>query len=631
MSKNRLEGASFNKQEEILKFLKSDCPEIFSEGKIDCKKLKQTLGEEVDDGNERYGLNWAGKSDCFQVIQQQTTATLKPAESESVDFEKTGNLFIEGDNLEVLKVLQRSYYGKVKCIYIDPPYNTGNDFIYNDNFRKTKKQEMADSGDLDERGDLTRADGLSVNRRDSNGHFHSDWLNMMYPRLFLARNLLRQDGVIFVSIDDNEVHNLRMVMNEIFGEENFVANITWRKKNQISSDSGRFGNKIEHILVYSKGEIWMPNKLAIGDAYKNNFSNPNNDSMGLWQTVAITVSKGHRGGGYNYAIITPSGKSIERTWLYPEESFKKLLNGGRIYFGAKGDSVPRRIIYLSEVDGKIVDDLWLDAGTNRDGKLELYDILEGAFFDTPKPVLLIKRILELSTNSGSDDVVLDFFAGSGTTAQAVMEQNAEDGGNRKFICVQLLELCDENSEAYKAGYKTIAEISKERIRRAASAIATASQGREKDESKKIDLGFKVFKLDKSNFKIWSYSAKIPKDEQERELEQKRLLDTLDEFADNLEQGSEEKNILYELILKSGLDLDVPVVEKDFKGERYYDLDGGKLIIYLGEKISKEMGEFFQSQNPDKIICLERAFQNNDELKTNILLQAEQEDVDFKVV
>jgi adenine-specific DNA-methyltransferase len=562
-------------------------------------------------------------------VVKGTTVTLKPNEEESVDFDKTGNVFIDGDNLEVLKVLQRSYYGKIKCIYIDPPYNTGNDFIYNDNFRKTRKEELEDSGDLDENGDLTRADGLSTNRKDSNGHFHSDWLNMMYPRLFLARNLLKQDGVIFVSIDDNEVHNLRMIMNEIFGEENFVAQIIWEKKFSPQNDAKYLSDNHDYILLYCRSkEDWKPNLLPRTEKQNKRYLNPDNDFRGVWASSDLTVKRVTLKD--IYPIKVPSGREAlppkGRSWSISLEKFNKLVQDNRIWFGEKGDNMPRIKTFLSENQGGIVSTtIWKhkEVGHNQEAKQELKKIFNDlSNFDTPKPVRLIKKMLVLSTNK--EDIILDFFAGSGTTAQAVMEQNSEDDGDRKWICVQLPEKCDEKSEAFKAGYKNIAEIAKERIRLAGKKIF-------KENEKKVDLGFKSFKLDKSNFKIWQGKFK----------DGKSLLSALDDFIDNLEAGSTQKNILYELILKSGLDLNIPIQEKEFEGpvsaeatsgkERYYNLGDGKLIIYLGDKISKEMGEFFQNSKPEKIICLERAFQNNDELKANILLQAEQEDIDFKVI
>lgn len=615
MNKNKL-GSSFDKQEEILNFLKSDCPEIFSEGKVDCKKLKQTLGEEADDGNERYGLSWNGKSNCFKVIQEQTTATLKLAKDESVGFNKTQNLFIEGDNLEVLKVLQRSYYGKVKMIYIDPPYNTGGDFIYSDNFRKTKRKEMIESGELDGNGDLTRIDGLSLNRKDSNGHFHSDWLNMMYPRLFLARNLLQQDGVIFVSIDDNEVHNLRMMMNEIFGEENFIGSYVWNKKNVVQNDARHLSVNHEYILVFSRDfDSLKFNLIPRTEEQLKRYNNPDNDPKGNWTSVALQA----KSGSSTYEIEFENGvkwKPVNGT--YPrlsKESLLKAYKENRLWFGKDGKNVPRLKKYLSEVqDGTISSTLLLadDVGSTQLSKENLKRIMGNNFFDTPKPVNLMKRFLQLSTNK--KDLILDFFAGSGTIAQAVMEQNAKDEGSRKWICIQLPELCDEGSEAYKAGYKTIAEIGKERIRRAGKQIV-------KEGKNKVDAGFKVLKLDKSNFKVWQ--GKFENTE--------NLLNAMADFVDNVEKGSKEENILFELILKSGLDLNVPVEEKESGGEKYYSLDGGKLIVYLGKKITKELSEEIQKAKPEKFICLDGCFQNNDQLKTNISLQMEQEKIDFKVI
>jgi adenine-specific DNA-methyltransferase len=622
MQKNKL-GSSFNKQEEILNFLKSDLPEIFSEGKIDCKKLKLTLGEEVDDSNERYGLSWAGKSNCFRVIQEQTTATLKPDKDESVDFNKTQNLFIEGDNLEVLKVLQRSYYGKVKMIYIDPPYNTGGDFIYNDNFRKSKKDEMIESGEMNGDGDLVRADGLSVNHRDSNGHFHSDWLNMMYPRLFLARNLLRQDGVIFISIDDNEVQNLKMIMNEILGEENFIAQIEWQKRYTRSNNTDGFTSMIEHILVYARSGQFKPNLMKRNKEADDRYSNPDNDSRGVWKAMPFfSQATPAQRPNLCYEIVNPNtGEPIvpkRKAWRSEKSVFEKYNNNNVVWWGKDGKAkYPSIKRFLSEArEGMTPINFWdyKFAGSTDTANFEIKAIFEEKIFDTPKPTLLIKRMLELSTNNDESDIVLDFFAGSGTTAHAVMQQNADDEGNRKWICVQLPELCNEESEAYKTGYKTIAEIGKERIRRAGEKI--------KDKSdKKDDLGFKVLKMDKSNFKIWQGKFK----------DTENLLNAMAEFVDNVQKGSKEENILFELILKSGLDLNVPVEEKEFGGEKYYSLDGGKLVVYLGKKITKELSEEIQKAKPEKFICLDGCFQNNDQLKTNISLQMEQEKIDFKVI
>ena len=616
MEKNRF-GSSLNKQEELLNFLKSDLPEIFSEGKVDCKKLKQTLGEEIDDGNERYGLSWAGKSNCFKVIQEQTTATLKLNKNESKNFDETQNLFIEGDNLEVLKVLQRSYYGKVKMIYIDPPYNTGNDFIYNDKFQEDRNEYLESIGEKDDDGNLMRADGLSRNVKD-NGHYHSNWLNMMYPRLFLARNLLKQDGIIFVSIDDNEVKNLKMIMDEIFGEENFIGDIIWNSTKSVTN-TALISVSHTYNFVYAKNiqhYVENRNKFRLQET-GDGFSNPDNDPRGEWKADPFQV------GGWRpnqqYEIKNPKTGEIYKpnaggSWKNDFNKFQELLKDNRIVFGTSGEAGPQRKRFLSEAleRGRVTTTLWSDIETTTNGTQLLKKILGGNYFNNPKPISLIKKFAELCTKDS--DIVLDFFAGSGTTAHAVMGLNADDGGNRKWICVQLPELCDENSEAYKAGYKTIAEIGKERIRRAGDKI-------EKDNKNKIDLGFKALKIDKSNFKIWQ--GKFENSE--------GLLNAMEEFVDNVQKGSKEENILVELILKSGLDLNVPVEEKDFNGHKYYSLDGGKLIIYLGKQITKELAQEIQKTKPEKFICLDGCFQNNDQLKTNISLQMEQEKIDFKVI
>lgn len=654
MKKNKLKGSSLNKQEELLEFLKSDLPEIFSEGKIDCKKLKQTLGEEVDDSNERYGLSWAGKNNCFQTIQGQTTATLKPAKDESVDFDKTQNVFIEGDNLEVLKVLQRSYYGKVKMIYIDPPYNTGNDFIYNDKFQENRDEYLESIGEKDGNGNSLRIDGLSRNTKDS-GHYHSNWLNMMYPRLFLARNLLQQDGVIFVSIDDNEVKNLRMIMDEIFGEENLVGQFTVQTNPRGSQASKHLANVHEYILMYSKlvDELQIKGFSKEGRTIDEYSSMDENDKKyrllglrqrgGAWKRedrpnmfypifVNPKTSKVSLNKGESYYIKClpkrPTGEEGRWTW-----SKSKVKKDGKILFGKKvnrnGDGDFWDIFrkdYLEDEEGvekrSKPKTIWTDKKINyQNGRTEIKELFNGKdIFDFPKPAYLIKRMIDI-VDFDEGGIILDFFAGSGTTAQAVMEQNAKDGGNRRWICVQLPELCDEESEAYKAGYKTIAEIGKERIRRAGSAVAKAMA-----DKKKIDIGFKVLKLDKSNFKIWSYSAKASSDKQG-----KSILEYMEEFVDNVQKGSKEENILFELVLKSGLDLNVQVEEKKFGNDKYYSLDGGKLIIYLGKKITKEMAEEIKKAKPEKFICLDGCFQNNDQLKTNISLQLEQEKIDFKVI
>ena len=441
MDISRLDGQSLDPQAPVLARLMADMPELFSEGKLDPQKLKAALGEDAFAGQERYGLTWNGKSECFKKIQETTTKTLRPCREESADFDTTGNLFIEGDNLQVLKVLQRSYYGKVKMIYIDPPYNTGNDFIYSDRFTRTRKEELIANGSMDAQGNIINHDLYRQNTRDS-GHFHSNWLNMMYPRLFVAKSLLRPDGVIFVSIDDNEVKNLRAMMDEIFGEENFIGDIVWHSTKSVTN-TALISVSHTYNLIYAREVAYQKqNRTEFrlpedGDG----FSNPDNDPRGPWKADPFQV------GGWRpnqqYEIKNPKTGEIYRpnpgcSWKNELSKFNELLKDDRIVFGATGEAGPQRKRFLSEAEerGRVTTTFWDDVGTTTNGTQLLKRILGGNYFDNPKPVDLIKRFCQLSTKR--TDVVLDFFTGSGTTAHAVMQLNAEDGGSRKWICVQSL-------------------------------------------------------------------------------------------------------------------------------------------------------------------------------------------------
>lgn len=473
-----MDGYSQTPLKERLEALRNLIPEAFAEGKIDWEKLKAALGEEVNFSNERYVLNWAGKSDAFRIMQQPSAATLVPCKDESVSFDTTENIFIEGENMEVLKVLQKSYFGKVKMIYIDPPYNTGNDsFIYPDKFSETKEEYQKRVGDKDAEGYMMR-DGMFQKNSRENGQYHSNWLNMMMPRLYLAKSLLRDDGVIFVSIDDNEVHNLRLLMNEIFGEENFVCQFVWQRAFSPKNDARFVSNSHDYILMFAKQiEQFAIGRLARTEEANSRYSNPDNDSRGVWMSSDISVKT------YNpendYPITTPSGKIVEppagRCWRLSKNAFFERLQDNRIWFGPNGDGVPRIKRFLTDLkkEGMTPTSILLhsEVGHSQEGAQEVTKLLEAGAFDGPKPVRLLRRLLTLA-NLDKDSIILDFFAGSGTTAHAVMQLNKEDGGHRKFICVQLPELCDERSEAYKAGYKTIAEIAKERIRRAGAKLAS---------------------------------------------------------------------------------------------------------------------------------------------------------------
>lgn len=621
-----MDGYSITPQEERLKALRSLMPEVFNEGKIDWEKLKATLGENINFSNERYVLNWAGKSDAFRVMQQPSSATLVPCREESVDFDNTQNIFIEGENMEVLKVLQKSYFNKIKMIYIDPPYNTGNDsFIYPDKFSETKEEYMRRVGDKDEEGYMTR-EGMFRKNSKENGQYHSNWLNMMMPRLYLAKSLLREDGVIFVSIDDNEVHNLRLLMNEIFGEENFIAQLIWQKRKGGGNDSKYIAVDHEYILIYVKSiianESW---RIAYDKKYLARYEFEDEQGKFYYDTLS-------RNGLQNpiiYDVVCPDGHVIKNgTWQVSEKTFKEGLESGEIVFikTKKGNYSVVRKVRMPE--GKVSRSI-INHVTNKNSADEMDAIFENPkMFSNPKPSALLKLLFQLKPSSTEEDIILDFFAGSGTTAHAVMQLNKEDGGNRKYICVQLPELCDEKSEAYKAGYKTISEISKERIRRAGMKIRTeveAEQAKQKgrfdfEGEKPVmmpDLGFKVFKLAESNFKQWRDIKGSDKEDWKQQL-----IDFLDPLAKNATVG----NMVYELLLKSGKDLNSRIEHK----AGYYTVNDGELILML-ESATQETVDEVLAAHPQKVIALDNLFEGNDQLKTNTVLQMRDGGIEFKTI
>jgi adenine-specific DNA-methyltransferase len=627
-----MNGESLNIIQDRLEKLKTDFPEIFTEGKIDIEKFKATFTDDINFNNERYVLNWAGKSDAFKVLQIPTTATLKPQLDDSVNFDTTENIFIEGENLEVLKVLQKSYYGKVKCIIIDPPYNTGNDsFIYPDSFKENKEDYQKRIGEKDEEGYLMKEGIFRKNSKDS-GHYHSNWLSMMYPRLFLAKNLLREDGVIFVHIDDNEVHNLRMVMNEIFGEENFVAEFLWkRRQNADSRNQSNVSNDHEYILTYSKKLV--ANFLG-KEIDTSKYNNPDNDPRGPWASIDLSglATKDQRP-NLHYDITDPATNidykpNPDRGWSKSKEVLLRMIAEERVLFPKKPEGRPREKKFLKDLQKEHTGfSTWLDSGRvgfTTHGTRDLVDLLQGKFFDFPKPVMLIKFLLNQVTIS--EDTILDFFAGSGTTAHSVLELNKEDRGNRKFILVQLPEQSDENSEALKAGYKTIADISKERIRRVIKKIEAEKAEERKKKSEQIDfgdkeennldLGFKSFKLSPSNFKIWRGS----------EINEENLVQQLDAFTNPVREGSEKDNMLYELMIKAGYLL----TDKVEKLENFYSIKNGELLIAI-ESINQATVDKMIALQPKKIITLDILFKDNDQLKTNTVLQMKDEGIDFKTI
>jgi adenine-specific DNA-methyltransferase len=629
-----MNGQSLDIKQDKIELLKKAFPEIFTEGdRIDFDQLKETLGESIEHDTERYGLTWAGKSRSFHALQTPTTATLRPEPEQSVDFAQSNNLFIEGDNLEVLKVLQKAYYKRVKMIYIDPPYNTGNDFVYHDDFATTQDAYRHASGELDESGHTRKA--FRKNAKE-NGHYHSDWLTMLYPRLFLSRNLLREDGVIFVSIDDHEVHNLRLIMNEIFGEENFVADIIWNSTKSVTN-TALVSVAHTHNIVFAKDiDYWTEHRQEFRlPESGEGFENPDNDPRGPWKADPFQV------GGWRpnqqYEITNPKTGEVYKpspgnSWKNDHKKFQELLVDNRIVFGSTGEAGPQRKRFLSEAldRGRVTTTLWSDIETTTNGTQTLKSLLGGNYFTNPKPISLIKRFLELSTKKENDDIILDFFAGSGTTGQAVMELNQEDGGNRKFILVQLPEAVEAESEAGKAGYATIADITRERLRRVIEKLKRRSERSEEPRpfvagitapgsfAKAQDdiLNFKSFRLAPSNWKIWRGDDIA---------DEATLLARLNDRIDNITPGAQAADMVYELLLKQGIP---PTATIEDRGA-YQRV--GDTVVCLAEPMTEAIAEAIIAEKPTVVMCIDRAFHGRESLKTNTALQMRDAGIEFKVI
>ncbi|MCC6738939.1 MAG: site-specific DNA-methyltransferase [Planctomycetia bacterium] len=558
--------------------LKALFPEIVTEGPtgaaVNVDTLKGLVGDgTVTDAEEKYGLNWHGKRRARQLALMPSTGTLRPCPKESVDWDKTQNLMIEGDNLEVLKLLQKSYAGKVKLIYIDPPYNTGDDFVYSDDFQDNIRNYLELTGQV--------AGGQKViSNTEASGRFHTDWLNMMYPRLKLARNLLRPDGLIFVSIDDGEVGHLKLAMSDVFGDDNFEGHIHWRRRhNQPNDPTKMLALVTEHVLVYARDKSAYK-AAGVGKlALTGEFSNPDGDSRGDWASKPWKV--GADQSGSRYKITTPTGKVYDEDWMGEEATFKALLADKRMIFPDKGNGAPRKKYFRSEreQEGQCATNWWPHEmfGHNQGANSAMEALLgEKNVFSNPKPIELIDGILSVG-NVKSNDLVLDFFAGSGTTGHAVMAGNAADGGKRRYILVQLPEPLDPESKDQKvaADYcdklkkpRNIAELTKERLRRAAKKI------KEENQEFTGDLGFRVFKLDSTNIQEWE-----PKRE---ELEASLLT-----AVEHLKTGRSEADIVYELLLKLGLDLCVPIEKRAIAGKDVHAIGRGVLIVCLAEKITRD--------------------------------------------
>jgi adenine-specific DNA-methyltransferase len=581
-------------------------PEIRTEGgKIDFDRLKLALGESVDVGKERYGMNWPGKADCFRTIQTASVGALRPMPEESVKFDTTANLIIEGDNLEVLKLLQKSYLGKIKMIYIDPPYNTGNDFIYPDNYAESLQTYLEYTGQVDAEG---KRFGTNT---EADGRFHSKWLNMMYPRLYLARNLLQDDGMIFITIDDTEAANLRAVMNEIFGEENFLAAIAWEKRYTRSNNARLFYSLKDTILLYRKSEAIATLRETRSEESKAIYTNPDNDPRGPWTSSSyVNPATKEERKNLVYKIRNPNtGEDIEHpthAWKYEYPEHLRHVSENRLWWAQKGDGkFPRLKNFLSEVgDGIVPIDVWdyQTSGTTDEGGLQVKELFGEAVFDNPKPTKLVQRMMGLATKAHGGDIVLDFFAGSGSTGHAVLELNEQDAGDRRFILVQLPEATERKD------YATIAEITKERIRRAIKRLDDENAGKlDLDKAGARDRGFRVFKLAESNFTEWDASLSHDPEVLKKQLEL---------HIDHVREGRTGDEIFYELLLKSGFALTTAVEKNTLAGKVVYSVAGGALVICLEKTLTLDVIRAIAELKPERVVCLDEGFAGNDQLKAN---------------
>ena len=650
------------KREELKRALGQAFPEVFSEGSIDFDQLKRVLGEWVEPGKERFGLNWPGKAECMKVIQQPSVATLKPMRDESVNFDETENLFIEGDNLEVLKLLQKAYFGKVKMIYIDPPYNTGKEFIYPDKFSESLETYLAYTNQIDDSGKK-----FSTNS-DTSGRYHSRWLNMMYPRLYLAKNLMRKDGFIIISIDDEEVNNLKMLMDDVFGPENFIANLVWDRNRK--NDAKYFSVGHEYMLVYAKDESYLRENSIILRAPKDGvddvrevFSELRKQHGKDWNLISAALREWFAGleqddprkplarfskvdekgpfrddgninwpggGGPTYDVFHPTTKRVCKKpvsgWRYPTiERFHEEVKKGRIVFGPDENTVPRVRTNLFENSDQVIGSV--NFSYAQTATVEFSELFDGKrVFENPKNFRDISKLIGYLT--GPDDIILDFFAGSGTTAHAVYDQNTKDEGQRKFILVQLPEPITTNDDALSIGFKTIADLSRERIKRSAAKILNQYEGQLAFSNKPKDcFGFRAFSLSNSNFKIWNGTAES--------------FDTvgsqLDLHIDHVDQAAHSDDILYELLMKAGFPLTTKVASIELAGKQVFSIEGGALLICLEKEITPKLIDALAEANPLQVICLDEGFKGNDQLKANAVqtfkarAQAEESEIVFRTV
>ena len=632
---HEISGTSPEFRTQLAKQLEELAPEAIADGKVDVAKLKELLQEDAGDTNERFGLFWPGKKRAMRAAQEPTTATLKPAKDLSKDWDTTENIFIEGDNLEVLKVLQKQYHNAIKMIYIDPPYNTGKDFVYPDNFKEGLQNYLEFSKQVDEGNKK-----ISTNTETA-GRYHSNWLNMMYPRLKLARNLLTDDGVIFISIDENELPNIMRVADEIFGENNFESIINWRRRSNQPNDDGKMLATVsEYIIVYARNSGVLKRndtfgRMPLSTERLSAYTNPDNDSRGDWSTTPWFASRGQ--GGSDYEITTPTGVRYDGTWLGTKDTFDKLVADDRIIFTDSGNGKPRKKIFAAEriAKGQSAINFWVGKqfGDNLTATGEIKALFPDyqRIFDYPKPVDMIKNLARIGVPG--DGIILDFFSGSGTTAHAVMQLNAEDGGNRKHIQVQLPEPTDEKSEAYKAGYRKISDIARERINRAGEKIKTDFADKLAERDTPLDIGYRTYKLSDTNFTKW-------KSEATNDLGELQM--RLDAMRSSSDDNASEEDLLVEVMLKLGLPLTSRTTSRDVAGltvhQVIHDTDDEAAdvqpVFYLNEHIKptlEQLRAIVTKLTPSKFVILDDVFQGDNELKTNLVQTCKSYDVELWTV
>ena len=614
-----MDGMSMNLEQTNMDKLRAVFPECFVEGRLDIDKLLSLCGEYISNDFEKYKFEWKGKAECLKLAQKRSTGTLRPCPEESVNWDTTQNLYIEGDNLEVLKLLQTTYYRKVKMIYIDPPYNTGNDFVYQDDFA----DPMARYKEVTQQ--------TTKSNPETMGRFHTNWLNMMYPRLRLAANLLRDDGVIFISIDDIELDNLKKLCNEAFGEENFITTIIWRKNYAPKSSAQYFSVDHDYVLVYAKNaEMWRPNLLPRTEKQNSMYTNPDNDPRGPWRPNNLSARNYYSLG--TYSIKCPGGRIIEgppsgRYWIYSEEKFWALDKEGRIYWGQDGNNVPAPKTYLSEVKQGIVPQTYWsyeEVGHTQEAKKDLISLVDfpssDEVFDTPKPVKLIEKMLRIATNPHDEDIVLDFFSGSATVGHAVMKLNKNDEGNRRFILVQLPEKMDSEK------FGSLADIGIERLTNAGKNLIDSEKqiSFEEHTDYRLDVGFRVYKLDTSNLKTWDTTPI-------RHEQVTMLYDRMNDMVQRVKPDRSDMDMVCEIMLKLGVPLTYTITPVELGEKTAYMVgDDCLLMVCLAHDIQPEDVEAMADYAPAKIVISRESFAD-DSAMANAYYILKDREIELKLV